>query len=495
MNDDLIGYDAIALGKLIRDGKVKPTELLELTIQRIEHLNPKLNAVIHKMYDQARAIARDCDSRSHRSASPETIFYGAPFLLKDLVAEYKGTPFHEGSRAVEGYVSKLDTELVKRQKAVGLIVVGKTNTPEFGLLPTTEPELYGPTVNPWNPTLTPGGSSGGSAAAVAAGIVPMAHGNDGGGSLRIPASCCGIFGLKPTRGRNSLGPLFGDIGSGIVCEHAVTRTVRDSAALLDATSRPAPGDPYYAPSSQRPFLEEVGREVGSLKIGFLTSVPEGWGVETQLHPDCEEAAKDAAQLCESLGHIVEEIATKELGYPNLFKVYGSLFSCLTGHFIAYWEKELDKELRQDQFEPLTWTSYQAGLKRTGANYLGVVEELQRFSRKIARFYNESDYDVILSPTMTIPPTKLGAFQPTSDDPMRGFRASSAFCAFTEIQNITGQPAMSVPLFWNEGNVPIGVQFAGRFGDEATLFRLAAQLEQARPWIDRKPPIHCSNRET
>jgi len=495
MNDDLIGYDAIALGKLIRDGKVKPTELLELTIQRIEHLNPKLNAVIHKMYDQARAIARDCDSRSHRSASPETIFYGAPFLLKDLVAEYKGTPFHEGSRAVEGYVSKLDTELVKRQKAVGLIVVGKTNTPEFGLLPTTEPELYGPTVNPWDPTLTPGGSSGGSAAAVAAGIVPMAHGNDGGGSLRIPASCCGIFGLKPTRGRNSLGPLFGDMGSGIVCEHAVTRTVRDSAALLDATSQPDPGDPYYAPSSQRPFLEEVGREVGSLKIGFLTSVPEGWGVETQLHPDCEEAAKDAAQLCESLGHIVEEIATKELGYPNLFKVYGSLFSCLTGHFIAYWEKELDKELRQDQFEPLTWTSYQAGLKRTGAYYLGVVEELQRFSRKIARFYNESDYDVILSPTMTIPPTKLGAFQPTSDDPMRGFRASSAFCAFTEIQNITGQPAMSVPLFWNEGNVPIGVQFAGRFGDEATLFRLAAQLEQARPWIDRKPPIHCSNRET
>lgn len=495
MNDDLIGYDAIALGKLIRDGKVKPTELLELTIQRIEHLNPKLNAVIHKMYDQARAIARDCDSRSHRSASPETIFYGAPFLLKDLVAEYKGTPFHEGSRAVEGYVSKLDTELVKRQKAVGLIIVGKTNTPEFGLLPTTEPELYGPTVNPWDPTLTPGGSSGGSAAAVAAGIVPMAHGNDGGGSIRIPASCCGIFGLKPTRGRNSLGPLFGDIGSGIVCEHAVTRTVRDSAALLDSTSRPDPGDPYYAPSPQRPFLEEVGREVGSLKIGFLTSVPEGWGVETQLHPDCEEAAKDAAQLCESLGHIVEEIATKELGYPNLFKVYGSLFSCLTGHFIAYWEKELDKELRQDQFEPLTWTSYQAGLKRTGAYYLGVVEELQRFSRKIARFYNESDYDVILSPTMTIPPTKLGAFQPTSDDPMRGFRASSAFCAFTEIQNITGQPAMSVPLFWNEGNVPIGVQFAGRFGDEATLFRLAAQLEQARPWIDRKPPIHCSNRET
>jgi len=494
MNDDLIGYDATELAKLIRDRKVKPIELLEIIIQRIERLNPKLNAVIHKMYDQARAIARDCDSRSHRTASSEAVFYGVPFLLKDLVAECKGAPFHEGSRAVKGYVSKLDTELVKRQKTAGLIIVGKTNTPEFGLLPTTEPELYGPTVNPWNSALTPGGSSGGSAAAVAAGIVPMAHGNDGGGSIRIPASCCGIFGLKPSRGRNPLGPLFGDIGSGIVCEHAVTRTVRDSAALLDATSGPDTGDPYYAPSPQRPFLEEIEREVGSLKIGFLTSVPQGWGIETQLHPDCEEAVKDAAQLCERLGHIVEEIDPKELGYPNLFKIYGNLFSCLAGRFIEYWGEKLGKELMKDQFEPLTWSAYQAGLKRTGAYYLGVVEQLQHFSRQIARFYKESDYDAILSPTMTIPPAKLGAFQPTSEDPMKGFRASSACCALTEIQNITGQPAMSVPLFWNKDNVPIGVQFASRFGEEATLLRLGTQLEQARPWNDRKPPIHCSSLE-
>jgi len=482
MNDDLIGSDAMELANLIRNGEVKPSELLEITVQRIERLNPKLNAVIHKMYDQARGIARDCDSRSHRTASPEAVFYGVPFLLKDLIAEFKGAPFHEGSRAVKGNVSKLDTELVKRQKAAGLIIVGKTNTPEFGLLPTTEPELYGPTVNPWNPSLTPGGSSGGSAAAVAAGIVPMAHGNDAGGSIRIPASCCGIFGLKPTRGRNPLGPLYGDIGSGIVCEHAVTRTVRDSAALLDATSGPDTGDPYYAPSPKRPFLEEIEREVGSLKIGFLTSVPEGWGIKTQFHPDCQEAVKDAAQLCEHLGHVVEEIDPKELGYPNLFK----------GWSIEYWGEKLGKELMKDQFEPLTWSSYQAGLKRTGAYYLGVVEQLQHFSRKIAGFYYENDYDAILSPTMSIPPTKLGAFQPTPEDPMKGFRASSAFCALTEIQNITGQPAMSVPLFWNENNVPIGVQFAGRFGEEATLLRLGIQLEQARPWTDRKPPIHCSS---
>lgn len=492
MRDELIEYDAIALGELIRKGEVKPKELVEITIARIERLNPRLNAVVHKMYDQARETAERWSSGREVGEQVRAVFGGVPFLLKDLIAEYKGSPFHEGSRAVKGYVSKVDTELVKRQKAAGLIVVGKTNTPEFGLLPTTEPLLHGPTVNPWDASLTPGGSSGGSAAAVAAGIVPMAHGNDGGGSIRIPASCCGLFGIKPTRGRNPLGPPFGDIGSGIVCEHAVTRTVRDSAALLDATSGPDLGDPYYAPPKEHPFLKEVEREVASLKIGFVTCIPEGWSTETQLHPECENAVKDAALLCESLGHGVEEIVPEDLSYQNLFKTFGKLFSCLVGHFVAYWEKELGKELTQNQLEPMTWTSYQAGLKRTGADYLGIVEELQRFSRKLALLYDEATYDIILSPTMGIPPTKLGAFQPAPEDPMRGFKISSAFTAFTQIQNITGQPAMSVPLFWNKDNVPIGVQFAGRFGDEATLFRLAAQLEQARPWAHRKPPIHSSN---
>jgi amidase len=246
-------------------------------------------------------------------------FSGVPFLLKDLVAEFKGAPFHEGSRAVKGYVSKIDSELVRRQKAGGLIIVGKTNTPEFGALPTTEPILYGPTHNPWDPSLTPGGSSGGSAAAVAAGIVPMAHGNDGGGSIRIPASCCGLFGLKPTRGRNPLGPLFGDIGSGIVHEHAVTRTVRDSAALLDVTSGPDLGDPYYAPPKERPFLEEVGRNPGRLKIGFLTRIPDGWSDRTQLHPDCESAVKDA------YGGGGDSRAVKPSQYPRHFRVHFLLF--------------------------------------------------------------------------------------------------------------------------------------------------------------------------
>jgi amidase len=304
--DELIGYDAIALGGLIQKGQISPIELIDITIQRIANINPKLNAVVYKMYDQAQDTAKNWISELKTGKAAGAVFCGVPFLLKDLLAECKGTPFSEGSKAVQGYVSKLDSEIVKRYKASGLIILGKTNTPEFGVLPTTEPVIHGPTVNPWDPTLTPGGSSGGSAAAVAAGIVPMAHGNDAGGSIRIPASCCGLFGLKPTRGRNPLGPLFGDIGGGMALEHAVTSTVRDSAALLDVTSGPDLGDPYYAPPTERTFLKEVGRNAGRLKIGLLTRVPEGWNEETDLHPDCETAVKDAARLCESLGHIIEK---------------------------------------------------------------------------------------------------------------------------------------------------------------------------------------------
>jgi amidase len=492
MSDEFIGYDAIALGELIRKGEISPVELLEITIQRIEKVNPALNAVIHGMYEHANERAENCRTEIRAGKSTDAVFCGVPFLLKDLVAEYKGAPFHEGSQAIKGYISKLDSEMVKRHKAGGLIIVGKTNASEFGCLPTTEPKLQGPTANPWDSSLTPGGSSGGSAAAVAAGIVPMAHGNDGGGSIRIPASCCGLFGLKPTRGRNPLGPLFGDIASGIVQEHAVTRTVRDSAALLDVTSGPDLGDPYYAPPKQRPFLEEVRRDAERLKIGFLTSIPEGWNDETQFHPDCISAVKDAAQLCESLGHIVEEVDPDELSHPRVSEIHGNVFSCYVGHAIAYWERELGKKIEQDKLESATWGMYQAGLNLTGRDYLLTVEEIQRFSRKIASWYHDGNYDLLLSPTMRIAPTKLGAFESTKEDPLKWLEVTLSFVALTRIQNLTGQPAMSVPLFWNKDNVPIGVQFSARFGDEATLFRLAAQLELARPWADKKPPIHCDN---
>ena len=390
-------------------------------------------------------------------------------------------------------VPKVFSELVKRQRASGLIIVGKTNTPEFGTIPSMEHSCYGPTHNPWNLDLTPGGSSGGSAAAVASGIIPMAHGNDAGGSIRIPASCCGLFGLKPTRARNPFGPLFGDMGSGLVCEHAITRTVRDSAALLDATSGPDLGDPYAAPHKQKPFLDEIEKLPKLLKIGFLSSVPEGWNNNPDLHPHCKNAVEDAAKLCENLGHAVDEINPNMLGYLNITDYFNIVFCCMVGQFIAYWEKELGKKLEKNELQILNWDTYQYGLKNiTGADYLVAQEEIQRFSRKIARWYSEGEYDLLLSPTMQIPPTKLGEMELTPENQQRYAENIKSFVCFTRILNLTGQPAMSVPLFWNESNIPIGVQFAGRFGDEATLFKLAAQLEESRPWVDKIPPIHCSN---
>ncbi len=239
-------------------------------------------------------------------------------------------------------------------------------------------------------------------------------------------------------------------------------------------------------------MEEVGRNPGRLKIGFLTRIPEGWSDRTQLHPDCENAVKDAARLCEGLGHTVEEVAPGPLSHPNLPATFGFIFSCFLGHAVAYWEKELGKKIKQEDLEPITWGRYQGSLTRPGGDYLFTVEEVQRFSRKIARWYHEGGYDLLLTPTMTIPPTKLGSFQSTPDEPMKWLGVALGFLAFTRVQNMTGQPAMSVPLFWNQDNIPIGVQFAGRFGEEATLFRLASQLEQARPWKDRKPSMHCSN---
>lgn len=492
MADELVKYDAMGLSDLIRKGEITPAELLEITIHRIERINPKLNAIIYKMYDQARATAEIWSTGTKTAKTSDSTFCGIPFLLKDLIAECKDTPFSDGSRAVHGYNSKLDSEIVKRYKASGLIIVGKSNSSEFGVLTTTEPSIHGPTFNPWDLNLTPGGSSGGSAAAVASGMMPMAHGCDGGGSIRIPASCCGIFGLKPTRGRNPLGPLFGDLGGGIIHEHAVTLTVRDSAALLDVTSGPDLGDPYYAPHIERPFLEEIKKDVGHLKIGVLTSVPEGWNEKTALHPDCDAAVRDAAQLCEDLGHYVEEVSAAQLSHSNLPQTFVLIFSCFVEHVIAYWERELGKKIRQDELEPSTWDLYQESLKTTGGAYLEAKEELQRFSRKIANWYQKKNYDLLLSPTMRIPPTKIGSFQPSPDDPMKWIRIALSFVAFTRTQNITGEPAMSVPLYWNKDNIPIGVQFAGRFGDEATLFRLAAQLEQARPWAGKNPPIHCTN---
>jgi amidase len=470
--EELTWLDATAQAELVRRTEVKPVELVDAAIARIEQLNPAINAVVTPMFEEARRDAARVD--------PESPFPGVPYLLKDLVASYAGTRMTEGSHFLEGYVPESDSELVVRLRQAGLVIVGKTNTPEFGLAVTTEPRLFGPTRNPWNTDLTPGGSSGGSAAAVAAGMVPAAHGNDGGGSIRIPSSCCGLFGLKPTRGRNPLGREYGDVIGGIVVEHALTRSVRDSAALLDATSGPARGDPYWSPPPARPFLQEVGADPGVLRIAFSTAPIMG----SPVHPDSLRAVEDAARLCADLGHEVAEASPPIDG--ELYTLgLGTMWTSGCAWSIDHWARKLGREPTPDKIETASWILYEMGRQQTASVYLLAVEAVQLISRDVSDFM--SAHDVWLTPTLSAPPQPLGYFAPAPDDPMQGWLRSGEFSAFTTLCNLTGQPAMSVPLMWNDDGLPIGTQFAGRFGDEATLFRLAAQLEEARPWSGRRPP--------
>jgi len=470
--DEVASLDATAQAELVRQKKVQAIELVEAAIERIEQLNPTLNAVVTPMYEEAR--------RAATGQLPDGPFAGVPFLLKDLLASYAGVRMTSGSAFLRDFVPPHDSELVARLKRAGLIIVGKTNTPEFGILPTTEPQLFGPSRNPWDKTRTTGGSSGGSAAAVAAGIVPMAHANDGGGSIRIPASCCGLFGLKPTRARNPLGPDFGDMFSGLVAEHAVTRSVRDSAALLDTTSGPEAGDPYWAPPPARPFLQEVGADPGRLRIAVTTAAPTG----VPVHDDCVSAVRDAAALCAELGHEVVEVAPSVDG-ERLVQSFMALWSAGCTWTIDVAARVTGRTLTPGQFEPLTWGLYQMGAQQSASTYLLALQHLQMVSREIARFF--LDYDVWLTPTLGEPPVPLGTFDSPPEHPMRGMARAAAFVPFTPVCNITGQPAMSMPLYWNADGLPVGTHFVGRFGDEATLFRLAAQLEAARPWAGRLPP--------
>jgi amidase len=470
---DLTSLDALAQADLVRRGEVSPLELVETAITRLEQLNPQLNAVITPMYDLARQAAAQVD----KSAT----FAGVPFLVKDILAFYGGVRYSAGSRFLADFVPDHDSTLVAKQKKSGLITIGKTNTPEFGILPTTEPQFNGATRNPWNLAHTPGGSSGGAAAAVAARIVPMAHANDGGGSIRIPAACCGLFGLKPTRARNSLGPDIGEALAGLVVEHAVTLSVRDSAALLDATCGAEPGDPYVAPLPVRPFLEEVGEQPGRLRIAFTTQAING----AEIHPDALAAVAATAKLCEDLGHEVVE-ATPQLDGDLLNQAFFALWTTGVSTVVEAWSRVTGKEATAEYFEPLTWALREMGLGVSGVDYALALSYLQSASRQVARFFTQ--YDLLLTPTLAEPPVTLGTFDASADNPLGPMFRAGAFVPFTPIANITGQPAMSVPLYWNAENLPLGSHFIGRFGDEATLFRLAAQLEAAHPWAHRRPPV-------
>ncbi len=480
MTDDLSTLDATAQAALVASGEASPRELVDAAIERIERVNPQLNAVITPLFERARSRAS--------GDLPAGPFRGVPFLLKDLSCHSEGDPFHEGMAFLKErqWTESDDTALAARFRAAGLVVVGKTNTPELGILPTTEPVAYGATRNPWDVTRSTGGSSGGSAAAVAAGLVPVAHANDGGGSIRIPASECGLVGLKPTRGRVSSGPEFGDVMGGLTCEHVVTRSVRDSAAILDATSGMEPGDPFTAPTPSRPFLDEVGADPGSLHIGLMTVSPMG---AAEVHADCVEAAEAAGRLLESLGHHVEVSHPKALDDADY-----------TGHFITnwaagaawnldYWSRRTGDAIGPDDVEPLTWALAEVGRASSAPEWLSAREWLQVNSRQVASWWSDG-FDLLLTPTISEPPPPLGTFDSPPDNPLHGLFRAAELVSFTPPFNVSGQPAISLPLHWNDAGLPIGVQLVAAFGREDLLLRVAAQLEAAQPWAVRRPSVHA-----
>lgn len=464
-------YDAVGLAGLVRRREVTASELTSAALEATQELNGKLNAVVYDMSEIAR--------RTAIGPIPDGPFCGVPFMLKDLIQSYANVPTSSGSRFFKGLTRSYDTELVKRWKAAGFVICGKTNTPESGSSASTEPVANGPTHNPWNLDHSPGGSSGGSAAVVAAGIVPAAHASDGGGSIRIPASCCGLVGLKPSRGRTPNGPDFGELLNGIACEHVVTRSVRDTAAILDLEWPPAAGDPYFAPPPSRPYLSEVGSDPGHLHVG-LTTQPLGGG---PIDEACVKATEDAAKLLADLGHAVEW-AAPSFNHDRMFDAWNKIFQANEAWALDGAAKVLGRVPSQKNVEANNLYLLELGRKVTGADLINAINAVHAETRRFAEFF--SKYDLWLTPTLGTVPPRLGHLF-ADGDPKVFFERLMAFIPFTPICNCTGHPAISLPLFWSEDRLPVGVHLAGRYADEAMLIRVAAQLEQARPWKDRRPP--------
>jgi len=474
MSDSLAQLDATAQAELVEAGEVSPAELVEAAIARIERIDPELNAVIHPLFEKARAAA----------ASPELPrgpFRGVPFLVKDAVCHTAGDPYHLGMRFLkeQGWVAERDSELARRLRAAGFVFVGKTNTPELAMSCTTEPLAYGATHNPWNLEHSPGGSSGGSAAAVAAGLVPAAHANDMGGSIRVPASFCGLVGLKPTRARGSLAPDFGEYWGPLTHEHVVTRSVRDSAAVLDAIAGPATGDPYTAPLPLRPFAREVGADAGSLRVGFTTA-----SAVVDAEPDAVAAVESTARLLAELGHRVEPVRLDALDHIEI----GPWIAAGLARDLDRWSALTGKEIGPDDVEPMNWLLAEAGRSMNAAQYLESAEQAQAWARELQQWWAAGN-DVLLTPTSPGPAPRLGELAPEIEVPQLLYRMGR-ITAFTMPFNVTGQPAISLPLHWTRDGLPVGIQLAGAYGREDLLLRLAAQLEEARPWRERRPPTHA-----
>ncbi len=472
MNDtEYQAFDTVGLAELVARREVSPGELLDTAMLRLSQVNPSLNAVVLDLETQAReAISQGLPAGPLR---------GVPFLLKDITTQMAGVVTSAGSRVFAETVSAEDSALTAAYKRVGLVIFGKTNTPEFALTAITEPELFGTTLNPWNPRLTCGGSSGGAASAVAAGIAPAAQASDGGGSIRIPASCCGLFGLKPSRGRVSMAPQ-GEGWGGLTCLHALTRSVRDSAVLLDASCVPQPGDPYWLAPPNTPFAEDARRAPRPLRIGLLSTNLLGG----PLAPPCAEAVRQTAKLCEALGHNVHEVAAPA-GMDELVGLGAAVVCTALARNLETEAEHRGWEIGSDEIEPLTRLLYERGKSISAVQYAQAVARLHVISRDIAAWL--AGCDVLMLSTLGRLPLPIGALKGDLGDLTDIIAKFQDFSPNTQLFNVTGQPAMSVPLAWDEDRFPIGVQFVGAMGGEATLFRLAGQLEAAQPWAHRRPP--------
>jgi amidase len=466
-------YDGLGLADLVARRQVTPLELVEAAFERIERHNPAINAVVHTAYDEARAAAA--------GPLPDGPFKGVPFLVKDLLIAVAGWPRTSGSRFCADVVDTEDSGLMRRYRSSGVIPLGKTSCPEFGITGTTEPALFGPCRNPWSLEHSTGGSSGGSAAAVAAGIVPMAHGGDGRGSIRIPASCCGLVGLKVTRDRNPHLPDGYDFAQGYVVEHVMTRTVRDCAAMLDVTGVPEPASPYAPPAKDRPYMEEIERSPGRLRIAWSSETANGRAVR----PEVQTALEGVADLLERLGH---EVVPRGLGVDQR-ALYGAQNAFSGANFAAGMRRLIDhigREPREDELEPLTWASLKGGRRATGEQAMWDAQELRMLARGVMTLFE--DFDVYLTPVMGTPPPPIGYLDPVAVAPRDIGRRNGEVFPFCAPFNMTGQPSLSLPLAWTDDGLPMGMMFTGRYADEATLFRLAAQLEKEAPWKDRRPPV-------
>jgi len=473
VTDDLALLDATAQAALVSTGELSARELVAAAVERIERVDGQLNAVIHRRFERALEEA----------PAARGPFAGVPFLVKDAVCHTAGDPFHAGMRVLKdaGWIEADDTWLAARFRGAGFVFVGKTNTPELATSLTTEPLAYGATHNPWDLSRSTGGSSGGSAAAVAAGLVPVAHGNDMGGSIRFPASMCGIVGLKPTRARTTLGPDFGEYWGPLTHEFVLTRSIRDTAAVLDAVAGAAPGDPYTAPPPLRPYRDEVGAPVERLRVGFRTDTPDG---ETS-HPDIARAVESTAAVLAELGHDVDAATIPALdGSYN--RAFVAVLSTAVARDVDRWSARLGRDIIAE-LEPMNQFFAASGRTVSAVEYVAAMEELQAWTRRVAAWW--VDHDVLVVPTSPEPPVPLGVLAPTNLEPGVADKMGR-LASFTAPFDVTGQPAISLPLHWNDDGLPIGVQLVAAYGREDVLLRVAAQLEGARPWADRRAAVHA-----